>query len=183
MLTSIIKPLICNIYSICRQLVNWLLRAKELSALLYKNRLHLQLLLKQRRWRWQRQLKLQLPEKRKPPAKAPAKALPELMEEEVIPLLKETLGSQDDISELELSFEDNKLEGSFLKRSYPYSFWAFFPDGVLIGPKGFSLSSYGYEASTVEPFLIDEKKITAKHVVFWVEKRLAAQGIIPVWKE
>ncbi|CAL5353323.1 hypothetical protein CsSME_00041359 [Camellia sinensis var. sinensis] len=120
------------------------------------------------------------PEKPKPPAKAPA--LPELMEEEVIPLPKETLGSQDDISELELSFEDNKLEGSFLK-GYPYSFWAFFPDGVLTGPKGFSLSSYGYEASTVEPFLIDEKKITAKHVVFWVEKRLAAQGIIPVWKE
>lgn len=51
------------------------------------------------------------------------------------------------------------------------------------GPKGFSLSSYGLEASTVEPFLIDEKKITAKHVVFWVEKRLTAQGIIPVWKE
>lgn len=51
------------------------------------------------------------------------------------------------------------------------------------GPKGFSLSSYGSEASTVEPFLVDEKKITAKHVVFWVEKRLAAQGIIPVWKD
>lgn len=55
--------------------------------------------------------------------------------------------------------------------------------GRLSGPKGFSLSSYGSEASTVEPFLIDEKKITANHVVFWVEKRLAAQGIIPVWKD
>ena len=51
------------------------------------------------------------------------------------------------------------------------------------GPKGFSLSSYGSEVSTLEPFLIDEKKITAKHIVFWVEKRLAAQGIIPVWRE
>ncbi|KAI7983472.1 hypothetical protein LOK49_LG15G01026 [Camellia lanceoleosa] len=122
------------------------------------------------------------PEKPKPPAKAPAKVLPELMEEDVIASLKETLGSQDDISELELYFED-KLEGSFLKKGYPYSFWALFPDGVLTGPKGFSLSSYGYEASTVEPFLIDEKKITAKYVVFWVEKCLAAQGIIFVWKE
>lgn len=54
---------------------------------------------------------------------------------------------------------------------------------LMAGPKGFSLSSYGSGASTVEPFLVDEKKITAKHVVFWVEKRLAAQGIIPVWKE
>ena len=69
--------------------------------------------------------------------------------------------------------------------SYSYFHWTckslFF--NACEGPKGFSLSSYGSEASTVEPFLIDEKKITAKHVVFWVEKRLAAQGIIPVWKD
>ena len=51
------------------------------------------------------------------------------------------------------------------------------------GPKGFSLSSYGFELSTVEPFLVDEKKATAKQVVFWVEKRLAAQGIISVYKK
>ncbi|XP_031112774.1 uncharacterized protein LOC116016582 [Ipomoea triloba] len=120
--------------------------------------------------------------KRKPAGKAPAKPLPQMMEEDVIPSLKSTLQAQDDITELELSFNDNKLEGSFLKKGYPYSFWAFFPNG-LTGPKGFSLSSYGNGVSTVEPFLVDEKKITEKHIVFWVEKRLAAQGIIPVWKE
>ncbi|XWS75944.1 hypothetical protein CRYUN_Cryun01aG0135100 [Craigia yunnanensis] len=96
---------------------------------------------------------------------------------------KAVAAAQDDLSEIELSFQDNKLEGSFLKKGCPYSFWVFFPNGVLTGPKGFSLSSYGSGASTVEPFLIDERKITAKHVVFWVEKRLAAQGVIPVWKE
>ncbi|CAK9134911.1 unnamed protein product [Ilex paraguariensis] len=120
--------------------------------------------------------------KPKPAAKAPAKPLPQMMEEDVIPSLKSILEAQDDISEIELSFEDNKLEGSFSKKGNTYSFWAFFPNGVLTGPKGFSLSSYGSEVSTVEPFLIDEKRITAKHVVFWVEKRLAAQGIIPVWE-
>ncbi|XP_048328001.1 uncharacterized protein LOC107415808 isoform X2 [Ziziphus jujuba] len=123
------------------------------------------------------------PAKPKAPAKAPAKPLPQMMEEDVIPSLRSILEAQQDISELELSFQDNRLEGSFLKKGNPYSFWAFFPNGVLTGPKGFSLSSYGSGASTVEPFLIDEKKITAKHVVFWVEKRLAAQGIIPVWKD
>lgn len=51
------------------------------------------------------------------------------------------------------------------------------------GARGFSLSSYGSGVSTVEPFLVDEKKITAKLVIFWIEKRLAAQGIIPVWQE
>ncbi|XP_043689609.1 uncharacterized protein LOC122640468 [Telopea speciosissima] len=117
------------------------------------------------------------PAKPKPPAKAPAKPLPQLMEEDVIPALKMILEAQDDLSEIELSFTDNGLEGSFKKQGIPHSFWAFFPDGVLTGPKGFALSSYGSEVSTVEPFLIDEKKITGKHVVFWVEKRLAAQGI------
>ncbi|KAE9460875.1 hypothetical protein C3L33_07206, partial [Rhododendron williamsianum] len=124
-----------------------------------------------------------VPSKPKRPAKVPAKPLPELMEEDVIPSLRAVLEAQDDISGLELSFGDNRLEGFFEKKGIPFSFWAFFPDGDLIGPKGFSLSSYGSGVSTVEPFLILEKKITAKHVVFWVEKRLAAQGIIPVWKE
>uniref|UniRef100_A0A2P2JMV9 Uncharacterized protein LOC105643555 n=1 Tax=Rhizophora mucronata TaxID=61149 RepID=A0A2P2JMV9_RHIMU len=123
------------------------------------------------------------PAKPKPPAKAPAKPLPQLMKEDVMPPLKAILEAQDDITELELSFQDNRLEGSFLKKGKPYSFWAFFPNGVLTGPKGFSLSSYGSEASTVEPFLIDEKKITGKHIIFWVRKRLAAQGIIPVWED
>nr|CAD1822958.1 unnamed protein product [Ananas comosus var. bracteatus] len=85
------------------------------------------------------------------PKKAPAKALPELMEEEVIPALRSTLEAQEDVSQVELSFQDNRLEGSFLKNNIPYCFWAFFPNGVLTGPKGFSLSSYGSVPSTVEP--------------------------------
>ncbi|XP_024981563.1 uncharacterized protein LOC112518183 [Cynara cardunculus var. scolymus] len=121
--------------------------------------------------------------KPKPAAKAPAKSLPEMMEEDVIPSLRSILETQQDISQLQLFFEDNKLEGSFWKKGTPYSFWAFFPDGNITGPKGFSLSSYGSTASNVEPFLVDEKKVTAKLLVFWVEKRLAAQGIIPVWTD
>ncbi|PKA67026.1 hypothetical protein AXF42_Ash004517 [Apostasia shenzhenica] len=78
---------------------------------------------------------------------------------------------------------DPQLEGSFLKKDKPYYFWVFFPNGDLTGPKGFSLSSYGSGVSTVEPFLVDEKRITAKLVVFWVRKRLAAQGIFPVWED
>ncbi|KAM1173065.1 hypothetical protein FF1_025852 [Malus domestica] len=121
------------------------------------------------------------PAKPKVAAKAPMKALPQMMEEDVIPPLKAILETQDELSHIELCFQDNRLEGSFIKKGNSYSFWAFFPSGVLTGPKGFSLSSYGSGVSTVEPFLVDEKKITAKHIVFWVEKRLAAQGIIPVW--
>ncbi|XP_065873697.1 uncharacterized protein [Euphorbia lathyris] len=121
--------------------------------------------------------------KPKPPPKAPVKPLPQMMEEDVIPSLKAILEADPYITQLQLSFKDNRLEGSFIKKDNPYIFWAFFPNGNVIGPKGFSLSSYGLEPSTVEPFLIDEKKITARHIIFWVEKRLAAQGIIPVWKQ
>ncbi|EHA8590224.1 putative Serine/threonine-protein kinase STE20 [Cocos nucifera] len=117
------------------------------------------------------------------PKKPPPKPLPQLMEEDLIPSLKATLEAQEDVSQIELSFRDNRLEGSFLKKDIPYNFWAFFPNGELTGPKAFSLSSYGYEASTVEPFLIDERRVSAQLVVFWIRKRLAAQGILPVWKE
>ncbi|KAG8079778.1 hypothetical protein GUJ93_ZPchr0007g6335 [Zizania palustris] len=117
------------------------------------------------------------------PKKAAVKPLPEMMQEDIIPPLKAALEAEVDVSQVELSFNDNRLEGSFVKDEVPYYFWAFFPNGDLTGPKGFALSSYGTEVSTIEPFLIDEKRANAKYVVFWVYKRLAGQGIIPVWKE
>jgi ribosome assembly protein YihI (activator of Der GTPase) len=43
------------------------------------------------------------------PKKAPAKELPELMQEDVIPSLKSTLESQEDLSEIELFFQDNRV--------------------------------------------------------------------------
>ncbi|KAF8409806.1 hypothetical protein HHK36_005885 [Tetracentron sinense] len=65
-------------------------------------------------------------------------------------------------------------KGSFLKRAIPIHFG---PSSLMESSqaKGFCLSSYGSGASTVEPFLIDEKRITAKHVVFWADKHLAAE--------
>jgi ribosome assembly protein YihI (activator of Der GTPase) len=43
------------------------------------------------------------------PKKAPAKELPELMQEDVIPSLKSTLESQEDLSEIELFFQENRV--------------------------------------------------------------------------
>ncbi|GJN11071.1 hypothetical protein PR202_ga29236 [Eleusine coracana subsp. coracana] len=117
------------------------------------------------------------------PKKAPAKPLPEMMEEDIIPPLKAALEAEDNVSEVKLSFQNNTLEGSFIKEDVPYYFWAFFTTGDLTGPKGFALSSYSNEVSTIEPFLVDEKRVTDKMVVFWVYKRLAGQGILPVWKD
>lgn len=50
------------------------------------------------------------PAKPKAPAKAPAKPLPQMMEEDIIPSLKAILETpQNEISDLELFFEDNKV--------------------------------------------------------------------------
>lgn len=46
------------------------------------------------------------------PKKPPAKPLPEMMEEEVIPALKETLEAQEDISDIDISFQENRVSDS-----------------------------------------------------------------------
>ncbi|KAJ7295295.1 hypothetical protein O6H91_Y200200 [Diphasiastrum complanatum] len=112
-------------------------------------------------------------------AKKPVqKSLASLMSEDIIPALQKELEKQEGISDLSLKFADNQLQGDFEKNGIRYSFWAYFPDGTLEGSRGFSLSSHGCPPSTIEPFLIDEKKITANLVVFWVMKRLFAQKLL-----
>lgn len=51
------------------------------------------------------------PEK-KPPAKAPPKPLPQMMEEDVIPSLKAIFEAQEDLSDIELVFQDNKVSNA-----------------------------------------------------------------------
>lgn len=103
------------------------------------------------------------------------KALPESINEDIIPGLKEAL--RETTSDLQLDFEDNQLCGTFvsMKNQAAYNFWAFFPDGTLEGQRGFAVSAYGQPPSTVEPFMVDEKRITPELVVFWIAKRLKAQ--------
>lgn len=56
----------------------------------------------------------------KPPAKAPVKPLPQMMEEDVIPSLKSILEAQDDLSEIELSFQDNRVSSLVVCSVYVY---------------------------------------------------------------
>mmetsp|Transcript_36915 Transcript_36915/g.62166 ORF Transcript_36915/g.62166 Transcript_36915/m.62166 type:complete len:196 (-) Transcript_36915:532-1119(-) len=115
------------------------------------------------------------------PKKKKAAALPldEDMAENIIPELTKILNEKG-VEDLELIFEDNQLRGSFANEAVPYNFWCYFPDGSLTGQRGWSFSSHGYPPSTVEPFIIDEKRIDATTVVFWVTKRLeATKSAIP----
>ncbi|KAL2649965.1 hypothetical protein R1flu_018093 [Riccia fluitans] len=114
-------------------------------------------------------------------AKKPAavtKSLEATMLEDVIPQLTATLEKEEGLTDLSITFEANQLKTSFTKGNVPYCHWAFFPDGTLEGSRGASLTSYGSPPSTLEPFLVDEKKITPELVVFWIRKRLFAQKIL-----
>ena len=58
--------------------------------------------------------------KPKAPAKAPVKNLPQMMEEDIIPALKAILEAQEDITDIELSFEDNKVGSHLNILNYVY---------------------------------------------------------------
>lgn len=110
--------------------------------------------------------------------KVVAKAIGLAMAEDVLPALTAALKKEEGVLNLEIVFTDNVLCGSFLKNGIPYNFWAFFPDGALDGSRGFSLTSYGHPPSTVEPFIIDERRVTPELLVFWITKRLFAQKML-----
>lgn len=108
------------------------------------------------------------------------KSLEATMREDVIPQLSAALEKEEGLTDLDITFEENQLKTSFTKGAIPYCHWAFFPDGTLEGSRGASLTSHGSPPSTIEPFLVDENKITAELVVFWIRKRLFAQKILSV---
>ncbi|CAI5534301.1 unnamed protein product [Closterium sp. Naga37s-1] len=110
--------------------------------------------------------------------KVVAKAIGLAMSEDVIPALLAGLGKEEGVRNVEINFTDNVLCGSFIKNDIPINFWAYFPDGALDGSRGFSLTSYGNPPSTVEPFIIDERKVTPELLVFWITKRLFAQKLL-----
>ncbi|CAI5481995.1 unnamed protein product [Closterium sp. Yama58-4] len=110
--------------------------------------------------------------------KVVAKAIGLAMSEDVIPALLAALGKEEGVRNVEINFTDNVLCGSFIKNEIPVNFWAYFPDGALDGARGFSLTTYGNPPSTVEPFIIDERKVTPELLVFWITKRLFAQKLL-----
>eukprot|EP00898_Chlorokybus_atmophyticus_P006523 jgi/Chlat1/6872/Chrsp51S06546 len=108
------------------------------------------------------------------PKKPDAKPLKEFITEDVFPLLSKDLDKQN-VTDVQLIFENNEIRGSFFNGEVPFNFWVLFPDGIITGARGFSLASHGYPPSNVEPFMIDERVFTAEMVTFWIVKRLQTQ--------
>jgi len=119
--------------------------------------------------------------------KAPAvedKPFVEFMEQEYVPALQKAIASEG-VQGLQLSFAKQKfpivgleqqecwqIMGSWLNGLRQFN--VYFPDEDIQGRKGFSCNE-GKRPSTLESFLIDERKATLDLMVFGVMQRLTAQ--------
>lgn len=121
--------------------------------------------------------------------KAPAledKPFADFIQQDVLPGLKDALAKQG-VKELQLSFEKQKIPiigyaqqpecwqiiGSWNRNLR--QFRVYFTQEDIQGTRGFSFAENGGKPSTLEPFLIDERKITLDLIVFGIVQRLNAQ--------
>lgn len=102
----------------------------------------------------------------------PQKPFVQLIEEDLIPATQQAF-QQRKVNDLQLTLEGKTLIGSFAAGRR--QFRILFADEELKGKKFFSCSSDGAPPSTVESFMIDERKQDLSLVVFYITQRLYAQ--------
>ena len=121
----------------------------------------------------------------KPPA-VETKPFAEFMQQDYLPALQEALTKQG-IDDLDLNLVKQKLPmagfgsseecwqvvGKFKKGQRQFN--VYFPKKDIKGPRAFSCADNGAKPATLEPFLIDERKITLSSLVSGVVQRLNAQ--------
>lgn len=118
------------------------------------------------------------------PAPPEDKPFADFVHQDYLPALKEAL-SQQGVSDLDLKFEKQRVPSVGIKgdcwqvigqwQSGKRQFNLYFPKADIKGPRAFSCAADGTQASTIEPFLIDERKITLDLLVSGVVQRLNAQ--------
>lgn len=130
----------------------------------------------------------------KPPAKAkkekpPAvedKPFPEFIEQEYLPALKSAF-VKEGIGDVEVTFVKDKIKIPGLSKgdacwqvagkwnNGQRQFNIYFPEEDISKPKAFSLATNGAKPSTLESFMIDERKVTLDLIVFYTMQRLNAE--------
>jgi Protein of unknown function (DUF2996) len=130
----------------------------------------------------------------KPPAKAKKEKAPavedkpfaEFIQQDYLPALQTALTKQG-VKDLEVSFAKQKLPvagmssagdcwqvvGKFQEGQRQFNLY--FPQEDIQSQRAFSCAENNTKTSTLEPFLIDERKITLDLMVFGVVQRLNAQ--------
>ncbi|MFB8787867.1 MAG: DUF2996 domain-containing protein [Potamolinea sp.] len=123
--------------------------------------------------------------KEKPPA-AEDKPFNEFIEQEYLPSLKSAF-AKEGIEDVELAFVKEKIQIPGLNKGEAYwqvagswkegqrQFNVYFPEQDINKQKGFACATNGAKASTLESFMIDERKVTLDLLVFYTMQRLNAQ--------
>ncbi|BAY17919.1 hypothetical protein NIES21_37610 [Anabaenopsis circularis NIES-21] len=113
------------------------------------------------------------------------KPFPEFIQQEYLPALQKAI-AEEGVKDLQLSFAKQKLPIAGLPSDEEYwqvigswqngqrQFNVYFPDEDIQGQKGFSCNE-GKKTSTLESFLIDERKTTLDLLVFGLVRRLNSQ--------
>ena len=121
--------------------------------------------------------------------KAPAvedKPFAEFIGQDYLPALKQALQNQG-IPDIDLAFEKQKIPISGFNQAEDcwqvigrwqqsqYQFSVYFPKADIQQTKAFSCAAYSTHPSTLEPFLIDERRVSLDLLVFGVVQRLNGQ--------
>jgi Protein of unknown function (DUF2996) len=101
-----------------------------------------------------------------------SKPFADFIKQDFIPALEKAFAAQE-YQDLELTFNNNQVAGTW--DDGQKQFIVYFPDGDIQGRKAFSEASNGIAPSTIESFLIDERKVTLDLLVFGVVQRINAQ--------
>jgi len=100
------------------------------------------------------------------------KPFAEFIQQDYLPALEKALSAQK-VTDLQLDFADDQVTGQWLNGTRQFT--VYFPEGDIKKQRAFSWSNIGKNPSTIEPFLVDERKITLDLLVFGVIQRLNAQ--------
>ncbi|MEQ8753921.1 MAG: DUF2996 domain-containing protein [Coleofasciculus sp. G1-WW12-02] len=123
--------------------------------------------------------------KEKPPAPED-KPFSEFIEQEYLPALKTAFGEQG-VDDVEVNFVKEKIPipglstqpdcwqviGRFANGQRQFN--VYFPDEDIKKQKAFSYATKGAKPSTLESFMIDERKVSLDLLVFYTIQRLNAQ--------
>jgi Protein of unknown function (DUF2996) len=111
-------------------------------------------------------------------AKAPKKEAVEdkpfgdFIAQDYLPALEKAFASKN-VSDLKLSFDSKQVSGQWMNGQRQFT--VYFPQENIGAQRAFSCTIGKTTASTIEPFLGDERKITLDLLVFGVMQRLNAQ--------
>ena len=111
------------------------------------------------------------PKVEKPPA---IEELPfeEFITTHYLPTLTKAFGKQG-VNDLQLEFDNSQVRGKWAKGLRQFT--VYFSKSDINAQKAFSCADSGRSPSTIEPFLIDERKAPLDLLVFGVIQRLNAQ--------